>query len=59
MEEEDSTEVVPEAEKGPKKIEKKISETFFYNGEDVHSQPFVTEDSGIPINLLTLEYPFC
>lgn len=59
LEEEDSTEVVPEAEKGPKKIEKKISETFFYNSEDVHSRPFVTEDSGIPINLLTLEYPFC
>ncbi|KFQ82177.1 WD repeat-containing protein 52, partial [Phaethon lepturus] len=40
------------------KVEKKISETFFYNYEDIYSRPFVTEDSGIPINLLTLKHSF-
>ncbi|KGL75388.1 WD repeat-containing protein 52, partial [Tinamus guttatus] len=40
------------------KVEKKISETFYYNYEDLCSRPFVTEDSGIPINLLTLEHSF-
>ncbi|KFO08610.1 WD repeat-containing protein 52, partial [Balearica regulorum gibbericeps] len=39
-------------------VEKKISETFFYNYEDIYSRPFVTEDSGIPINLLTLKHSF-
>uniref|UniRef100_A0A672TLJ5 Cilia- and flagella-associated protein 44 n=1 Tax=Strigops habroptila TaxID=2489341 RepID=A0A672TLJ5_STRHB len=37
---------------------KKISETFFYNYEDICSRPWVTEDSGIPINLLTLKHSF-
>ncbi|XP_035170780.1 cilia- and flagella-associated protein 44 isoform X1 [Oxyura jamaicensis] len=58
LEEEDNSEVAPKAEKRPEKIEKKISENFFYNREDVYSRPFVTEDSGIPINLLTLEHSF-
>ncbi|KFV62256.1 WD repeat-containing protein 52, partial [Dryobates pubescens] len=40
------------------KVENKISETFFYNYEDIHSRPLVTEDSGIPVNLLTLKYSF-
>ncbi|KFO87415.1 WD repeat-containing protein 52, partial [Buceros rhinoceros silvestris] len=39
-------------------LEKKILETFFYNNEDIYSRPFVTEDSGIPINLLTLKHSF-
>lgn len=59
LEEEDNSEVPSEAQKRPEKVEKKISETFFYNYEDICSRPFVTEDSGIPINLLTLKYPFC
>lgn len=58
MEEKDNSEVLLEAQKRPEKVEKKISETFFYNYEDIYSRPFVTEDSGIPINLLTLKYPF-
>lgn len=58
-EERDNNEVPSEAQKSPEELEKKISETFFYNYEDVCSRPFVTEDSGIPINLLTLMYPFC
>ncbi|KFW01147.1 WD repeat-containing protein 52, partial [Eurypyga helias] len=40
------------------KVETKISETFFYNYEDICSRPFVTEDSGIPINLLTFKHSF-
>ncbi|XP_036602238.1 cilia- and flagella-associated protein 44 [Trichosurus vulpecula] len=37
---------------------KKISENFFYNYNEVVSVPFVTEDSGIPSNLLTLIHSF-
>lgn len=59
LEEQDNTEVSPKEEKIPERKEKKISETFFYSYEDIYSRPFVTEDSGIPINLLTLKYPFC
>nr|XP_021155428.1 cilia- and flagella-associated protein 44 isoform X3 [Columba livia] len=58
LEEEDNSEVPSEAQKRPEKVEKKISETFFYNYEDICSRPFVTEDSGIPINLLTLKHSF-
>ncbi|XP_074830119.1 cilia- and flagella-associated protein 44 isoform X4 [Natator depressus] len=57
-EEEEDTEKPPEQEKKPEKLERKISETFFYNYEDLCSQPFVTSDSGIPINLLTLIHSF-
>ncbi|XP_053161847.1 cilia- and flagella-associated protein 44 isoform X2 [Hemicordylus capensis] len=39
-------------------IEKKISESFFYNYEELCSFPFVTPDSGIPLNLLTLMHSF-
>lgn len=56
-EQEEDTEKPPEPEKKPEKLERKISETFFYNYEDLYSQPFVTSDSGIPINLLALKYP--
>ncbi|XP_009981330.1 PREDICTED: WD repeat-containing protein 52, partial [Tauraco erythrolophus] len=48
----------PTAEEQEEEVEKKISETFFYNYEDICSRPFVTEDSGIPINLLTLKHSF-
>ncbi|XP_009637348.1 cilia- and flagella-associated protein 44-like [Egretta garzetta] len=48
----------PTAEEQEEEVEKKISETFFYNYENIYSQPFVTEDSGIPINLLTLKHSF-
>ncbi|XP_042665377.1 cilia- and flagella-associated protein 44 isoform X2 [Centrocercus urophasianus] len=58
LEEQDNTEVSPKEEKTPERKEKKISETFFYSYEDICSRPFVTEDSGIPINLLTLKYSF-
>ncbi|XP_068925975.1 cilia- and flagella-associated protein 44 [Petaurus breviceps papuanus] len=37
---------------------KKISENFFYNYNEVASVPFVTQDSGIPLNLLTLIHSF-
>ncbi|XP_026513175.1 cilia- and flagella-associated protein 44 [Terrapene carolina triunguis] len=57
-EQEEDTEKSPEPEKKPEKLERKISETFFYNYEDLCSQPFVTSDSGIPINLLTLIHSF-
>lgn len=59
LEERNDSEVPLETQESPQKVEKKISETFFYSYEDIHSQPFVTEDSGIPVNLLTLKYPFC
>uniref|UniRef100_A0A8C3L0B6 Cilia- and flagella-associated protein 44 n=1 Tax=Chrysolophus pictus TaxID=9089 RepID=A0A8C3L0B6_CHRPC len=58
LEEQDNIEVSPKEEKSSEKEEKKISETFFYSYEDICSRPFVTEDSGIPINLLTLKYSF-
>ncbi|XP_067402528.1 LOW QUALITY PROTEIN: cilia- and flagella-associated protein 44 [Emydura macquarii macquarii] len=57
-EQEEDTEKPPEPEKKPEKLERKISETFFYNYEDLYSQPFVTSDSGIPINLLALKHSF-
>ncbi|XP_009945583.1 PREDICTED: WD repeat-containing protein 52 [Leptosomus discolor] len=58
LEEQDNNEVPLEAQKTPEKVEKKISETFFYKYEDIYSRPFVTEDSGIPVNLLTLKHSF-
>ncbi|XP_075762751.1 cilia- and flagella-associated protein 44 isoform X2 [Pelodiscus sinensis] len=57
-EQEEDIEKPLEAEKKPEKLEKKISETFFYNYEDLCSQPFVTSDSGIPIYLLSLIHSF-
>ncbi|XP_060090627.1 cilia- and flagella-associated protein 44 [Heteronotia binoei] len=59
-EEEEQMEIVkpPEPVKKPVKIEKKISETFFYNYEDLCSYPYVTPDSGIPLSVLTLTYSF-
>ncbi|KAM9277709.1 cilia- and flagella-associated protein 44 [Cariama cristata] len=58
FEEQDNSEVPSETQKRPENVEKKISETFFYKYEDIYSWPFVTEDSGIPINLLTLKHSF-
>lgn len=43
--------------KKPVKVEKKISETFFYEYEDLCSFPYVTPDSEIPFGMLTLMYP--
>lgn len=57
MEEPEGAEKHPEPKHKPEKLEKKISETFFYNYEDLCSRPFVTSDSGIPSNLLVLMYP--
>ncbi|XP_077198106.1 cilia- and flagella-associated protein 44 isoform X4 [Paroedura picta] len=59
-EEEEQIEMVkpPEQVKKPVKVEKKISETFFYNYEDLCSFPYVTPDSGIPFNMLTLMHSF-
>ncbi|KAM6381907.1 LOW QUALITY PROTEIN: cilia- and flagella-associated protein 44 [Alca torda] len=58
LEEQDNSEILSERQKKHEKVEEKISETFFYNYEDIYSRPFVTEDSGIPINLLTLKHSF-
>ncbi|XP_042644979.1 LOW QUALITY PROTEIN: cilia- and flagella-associated protein 44 [Tyto alba] len=58
LEEQDNSEAPLEVQKKPEKVEEKISETFFYNYEDIYSRPFVTEDSEIPINLLTLRHSF-
>lgn len=50
-------EMPSETVKKPVKVEKKISESFFYNYEELCSFPFVTPDSGIPLHLLSLKYP--
>ncbi|KAJ6662253.1 hypothetical protein lerEdw1_012416 [Lerista edwardsae] len=39
-------------------IEKKISESFCYDYEELCSIPYVTPDSGIPLNFLTLMHSF-
>ncbi|XP_064412807.1 cilia- and flagella-associated protein 44 [Latimeria chalumnae] len=41
-----------------KEVEKKIPADFFYNYEDICSKPFVTLNSGIPLNLLYLTHSF-
>ncbi|KYO22379.1 cilia- and flagella-associated protein 44 isoform A [Alligator mississippiensis] len=58
VEEPEGAEKHPEPKHKPEKLEKKISETFFYNYEDLCSRPFVTSDSGIPSNLLVLIHSF-
>ncbi|XP_065532760.1 cilia- and flagella-associated protein 44 isoform X1 [Lathamus discolor] len=58
FEEQDNSEELSEAQKNPDQGEKKISEAFFYNYEDIRSRPFVMENSGIPVNLLTLKHSF-
>nr|XP_020862787.1 cilia- and flagella-associated protein 44 isoform X2 [Phascolarctos cinereus] len=47
-----------EIEKSGEEPVKKISENFFYKYNEVASIPFVTQDSGIPLNLLTLIHSF-
>jgi hypothetical protein len=49
-----------EADTGIKKIEEedRIPEDYFYNYEDHVSKAVVPEDSGLPQDMLVLEYPF-
>ncbi|XP_047648289.1 cilia- and flagella-associated protein 44 isoform X1 [Phacochoerus africanus] len=48
---------VPAAEEAEEKV-KKISESFFYDEMELVSMPFVTPDSNIPLDLLTLVHSF-
>lgn len=48
----------PAAEEAEEKVKKKISETFFYDYTQLVSTPFVTPDSNIPLDLLTLVHSF-
>ncbi|XP_062982990.1 cilia- and flagella-associated protein 44 [Elgaria multicarinata webbii] len=65
-EEEEEEEQSPEPEKPPEPVkkkkkvpvEKKISENFYYNYEELCSVPYATPDSGIPLDLLTLMHSF-
>uniref|UniRef100_A0ABM5FX06 Cilia- and flagella-associated protein 44 isoform X6 n=1 Tax=Pogona vitticeps TaxID=103695 RepID=A0ABM5FX06_9SAUR len=65
-EEEEEEEQPPEPEKPEEPVkkkkkeivEKKISENFYYNYEELCSFPYVTPDSGIPLNMLTLMHSF-
>ncbi|KAM4888299.1 cilia- and flagella-associated protein 44 isoform 3-T3 [Thomomys bottae] len=45
-------------EEEEEEIEKKISESFFYDYTDLVAAPLVTPDSGIPLDLLTLQHSF-
>ena len=36
----------------------KILDDFYYDYEEHVSKPFITDESGLPENLLTLQYPF-
>ncbi|XP_013370508.1 PREDICTED: cilia- and flagella-associated protein 44 [Chinchilla lanigera] len=47
----------PGAEEAEEEV-KKISESFFYNYTELASMPFVTPDSGIPLNFLELVHSF-
>lgn len=47
------TEEAEEAEEQPKK---QLPADFYYNYEELHSRPFVTPDSEISENLLSLWY---
>ncbi|XP_020926019.1 cilia- and flagella-associated protein 44 isoform X1 [Sus scrofa] len=49
---------VPAAEEAEEKVKKKISESFFYDEMELVSMPFVTPDSNIPLDLLTLVHSF-
>ncbi|XP_051634918.1 cilia- and flagella-associated protein 44 isoform X1 [Manacus candei] len=57
-EDQGKSEVPSEKQQKPEEVKRKLSETFCYNYEDIRSRPFVTENSEIPINLLTLKYSF-
>lgn len=47
----------PDSERAEEEVKKKISENFFYDYAELISMPFVTPDSNIPLDLLTLVYP--
>ncbi|KAM3837851.1 cilia- and flagella-associated protein 44 [Vipera latastei] len=63
---EEEEELPPEPEKTPEPVkkkkkevvEKKISENFYYNYEELCSYPYITPNSGIPVNLLSLMHSF-
>ena len=38
--------------------EEKIPDDFYYDAEDHISKALVSEDSGLPLDLLTIQYPF-
>ncbi|KAI4590034.1 hypothetical protein MJG53_001083 [Ovis ammon polii x Ovis aries] len=44
----------PDAEEAEEEVKRKISESFFYDYMELVSMPFVTPDSNIPLDLLTL-----
>ncbi|XP_037601374.1 cilia- and flagella-associated protein 44 isoform X2 [Cebus imitator] len=48
----------PAAEEAEEEVKKKISESFFYDYMELASMPFVTSDSNIPLDLLTLVHSF-
>ncbi|XP_034514454.1 cilia- and flagella-associated protein 44 isoform X2 [Ailuropoda melanoleuca] len=48
----------PASEEAEEKVKKKISENFFYDYTELVSMPFVTPDSNIPLDLLTLVHSF-
>uniref|UniRef100_A0A8C0K1W2 Uncharacterized protein n=1 Tax=Canis lupus dingo TaxID=286419 RepID=A0A8C0K1W2_CANLU len=45
------------SEGAEEEVKKKISENFFYDYMELVLMPFVTPDSNIPLDLLTLVYP--
>ncbi|KAL2805099.1 cilia- and flagella-associated protein 44 isoform 2 [Daubentonia madagascariensis] len=48
----------PDAEEAAEEVKKKISESFYYDYMELASMPFVTLDSNIPLDLLTLVHSF-
>ncbi|XP_005674985.2 PREDICTED: cilia- and flagella-associated protein 44 [Capra hircus] len=48
----------PDAEEAEEEVKRKISESFFYDYMELVSMPFVTPDSNIPLDLLTLVHSF-
>ncbi|XP_070322028.1 cilia- and flagella-associated protein 44 isoform X2 [Odocoileus virginianus] len=48
----------PDAEEAEEEVKKKISESCFYDYMELVSMPFVTPDSNIPLDLLTLVHSF-
>ncbi|XP_011938494.1 PREDICTED: cilia- and flagella-associated protein 44 isoform X6 [Cercocebus atys] len=48
----------PAVEEAEEEVKKKISESFFYDYMELASMPFVTLDSDIPLDLLTLVHSF-
>ncbi|XP_077628012.1 cilia- and flagella-associated protein 44 [Crocuta crocuta] len=49
---------VPDSEGAEEEVKKKLSESFFYDYAELISMPFVTPDSNIPLDLLTLVHSF-